>query len=181
MSNSKVASILAAVLVVAVAALGCEVIGYDTPGRGSGSWRTVQETDPATGDSLASVSTRTSPNSFFGKVLSVFGRPELTVSCVRGSGEKVVSIDWREAVGPSGDKVGVLTRFDGGDTQDLEMEVDSSGRRTARRGVDTYVSNLRNSGVLAVRIVNPGGNEVTLVFNVGGFDAAHTGMVSACA
>ena len=168
-----------------VAVMGCEIVGYDTPvvGLSSGSWQTKESTDPLTGDKLISVKTHTRPNSFFGKLLSIFGRPSLTVSCVQGgpNAEQIrASIDWREAVGPPNLERQVQSRFDGGEIQEKKWQTSQSGRQSNKIDAEVYVAHLKDASVLAVRTTNSGGNPVTLVFNVNGFKTVYNGLHAEC-
>lgn len=174
-----------ALAALAMMVTGCEVVGYDVPVvSGSNVWQTVEQVDPVTGDNLLSISTKTRPNTFFAKLLSVFGRPSFTVSCVQGGaydGELRAVIDWREAVGPPNVGRIVQLRLDGGDASEKTMQTSQSGRQTSwgisRVGL---ISRIKDASVLAVRTVNSGGNPVTLVFNVTGFDAAFSAFDSSC-
>lgn len=180
----KFAAVIAAIATM-VAVMGCEIIGYDTPvvGLSSGSWQTKESTDPLTGDKLISVKTNTRPNSFWGKLLSIFGRPSLTISCVQGgpNAKQIrASIDWREAVGPPNLERQVQSRFDGGDIRESKWQTSQSGRQSNKTSADNYVTYLKDASVLAVRTTNSGGNPVTLVFNVNGFDTVYNGLHTEC-
>ena len=182
----KLAVVMVAIATM-VAVMGCEIVGYDTPivGLSSGSWQTKESTDPLTGDKLISVRTHTRPNSFFGKLLSIFGRPSLTVSCVQGgpNAKQIrASIDWREAVGPPNLERIVQSRFDGGEIQEKKWQTSQSGRQSNRNvTAGSYVTSLKDASVLAVRTTNSGGSPVTLVFNVNGFGTVYSGLTAECA
>ena len=181
----KLAAVIVAIATM-VAVTGCEVVGYNTPvvGLTSGSWQTNESTDPLTGDKLVSVKTRTRPNSFWGKLLSIFGQPSLTISCVQGGPDdnKIrAAIDWREAIGPPNLKRQVQSRFDGGGITKLNWQTSQSGRQSTRTVAEAaYISNLMSSSVLAVRTTNSGGYPVTLVFNVNGFENAYKTLPDGC-
>ena len=188
MSLKKPAKLTAIIVAIAtmVAVMGCEVFGYDTPivGLSSGSWQTKESTDPLTGDKLISVKTNTRPNSFFGKLLSIFGPPSLTISCVQGgpSNNQIrTSIDWREAIGPPNLKRPVQSRFDGGEIQDSKWQTSQSGRQSNRTAAEGgYIAKIKAASVLAVRTTNSGGTPVTLVFNVNGFDTVYEALPEEC-
>ena len=188
MSLKKPAKLAAVMVAIAttIAVMGCEVVGYDTPvvGLSFGSWQTKESTDLLTGDKLISVRTHTGSNSFFGKMLSIFGRPSLTVSCVQGgpNAKQIrASIDWREAVGPPNLERQMQSRFDGGDIQEHRWQTSQSGRQSNRTVTESgYVSDLKDASVLAVRITNSSAKPVTLVFNVNGFDTVYNGLAAEC-
>ena len=179
-------AVLLAMTVMAAALTGCEVFGYNTPvvGYTAGSWHTVELTDPLTGDKLISLRTKTRPNTFFGKFMSLFGRPTFTVSCIQGGPDdnKIrATIDWREAVGPPNVRRKVQSRFDGGKVREHTWVTTANGRQSNLFVTESgYVTRLKKANTLAVRTSNSGGNPVTLVFNIAGFDTVYAGLPDTC-
>lgn len=181
MSRIKALAPIVAIMAAMLALTGCEVVGYNTPvvGQNQGAWQTREVIDPVTGDSLLSITTKTRPNSFFGKVLSFFGRPSFSVSCVlagQHKGKLRATIDWREAIGPPNLKRVVYHRFDGGTVQEHQMQTSPSGRQSTKTVATSYTTDLQNAEVLAVRTVNSGGNPVTLVFGLRGYGSASSAI-----
>ena len=178
------------VLIITIASAmtltGCEVIGYNAPvvTQHFGAWQTKQSTDPLTGDNLVTVQTKTRPNSFFGKLMSIFGQPSLSVSCIQGGpdNDKIkATIDWREAVGPANIDRQVQSRFDGGNIIKQKWATSPSGRQSSRKVQETgYVDKIKKANTLAVRTTNSAGTPVTLVFNVRGFGNAYNAIPASC-
>ena len=184
MSRIKSAVIIAGLLAIAIAVTGCEVIGYNTPvvGSTSASWQSFESIDEDTGDKLISIKTHTQSNSFFGKLLSVFGRPSLTISCVISDKQPRASIDWREAIGPPQMNRIVYSRLDGGTVKNLTWKTSLSGRKTHRTvSLTGPIGILDDTNVIAFRTVNSGGNNVSLLFNVSGIENVYNAIETACA
>lgn len=182
--------VLGLVSLSALLLAACEVVGYNTPvvGAGGSAWSTIEAVDPVTGYTKTSVRTRAQSNSFFGKILSVFGRPSLIVSCVQAGTDRhlEVSIDWREAVGPPAARRNVQVRVEGqaAPGSPYSMLTSASGRISSLEGLGALVlireMNHADRRTLAARVVNSGGNPVTLVFNIGGFDNVYPAVASTC-
>ena len=183
MSLWKYAAPLALLAILVPLLGGCEVVGYNTPLVGGTSWATIEAVDPVTGHQKVSVRTRAQSNTFFGKVMSIFGRPSFTVSCVEAGASDYLEaiIDWREAVGPPQSNRSVTHSVDGADPREHRRRTSTSGRQSVReissRGLPAQLDSAR---VLAVRTVNSGGSPVTLVFNVAGFATVYAAVEEAC-
>ena len=183
MSRIKSAVIIAGLIAIAIAVTGCEVVGYDTPlpGSSSSSWQSFESIDPDTGEKLISVRTHTASNSFFGKILSIFGRPSLTISCASEATARA-TIDWREAIGPPNMNRIVYQRLDGGTVADKTWKTSLSGRETKTDlgGLERPLGIDKDHNVIAVRTVNSGGNNVSLLFNVSGLQNVVSAVQKAC-
>lgn len=169
------------VILLACAAVACQVIGYDsTPGLGGSSWETVEAVDPVGGGKVVMVRTRAKSNTFFGKIMSVFGRPSFSYVCTSDKA-KEWRIDWREAVGPPSVRRVVFVSVDGGSVSERRWDVGDNGRVTTTKSSRAVrAGSLNEASVLAVRVVNSGGENVTLLFNVAGYERATGTVDQAC-
>ena len=110
----------------------CEVVGYDNPVASGGfAWEHISGVDPLTGESMQTVRTRASSNSFFGRVMSIFGgRPSFSLVCLSGSALEY-RVDWREAVGPPASARRVDVSLDGDAPYRDNWDIAQSGRQSA--------------------------------------------------
>ena len=168
------------VWLAAAAALlvGCEVVGYDnpvSPGTSS-SWEHVEAIDPDSGGAIVMVRTRSTSNSFFGRLLSLFGgKPSLAVVCTAEYG-KQIRLDWREAVGPPSASRRVLVTVGSDTVSDRVWTLSGSGRRTTLDSPSSLLNELDDAHTASFATVNSGGNTVLLIFNVRGLDVARNWM-----
>ncbi len=163
-----------------VGMVGCQVIGYNSnPYVGGSSWETVERVDPVGGGMEVLIQTRASANTFFGKVMSLFGRPSLAYVCTSDE-DRILRIDWREAVGPPSVKRTVFFSLDGEDPDERRWDVSESGRVTIVRWFGPTRPPMNQARTAAVRVVNSRGENLTLVFNVGGFESVRRPVDRAC-
>ena len=179
-SKLRIATLAALLVVTGLAAAGCDLIGYGDTGF-AGSWQTVQDIDPATGQTRTAISTTTKANNLWAWALSFLGRkPTFSVACLGTPGQNAqsaVSINWRAAIGLPGQKRNVNVRIDNGDPMDTRLwTVAPGGRMTTLTGAEakTFVRKLRGNKVSVwAQTITPRGAQI-LVFNIRGFDLAST-------
>lgn len=172
-------TVLAALLALAgLTTAGCDLIGYGNSGF-AGSWQTVQDIDPATGQTRTAISTTTRAANLWAWFLSFLGKkPTFSVACLGTPGQNAqsaVSINWRAAIGLPGQKRNVNIRIDNSDPMDTRLwTVAPGGRVTTLTDAEAkqFVRKLRSNKVSVwAQTITPRGAQI-LVFNIRGFDLA---------
>ena len=178
----RIATLAALLSVIGLAAAGCDFIGYRDPGF-AGSWQTVQDIDPATGQTRTAIGTTTKANNLWAWILSFLGqKPTFSVACLGAPGQQgqnAVSINWRDAIGLPGQKRNVNIRIDNSDPMDSRLwTVAPGGRLTTLTGndADQFVHKLRANNVSVwAQTITSRGTQI-LVFNIRGFDLASSAL-----